>query len=52
MVIYSCTILVAVTSDCCVKRVICKTLSGTLANSEDPEQMPQNVASDQGLQFA
>ena len=47
-------ILVAVTSECCVKRVIYKIWTGfsagTLANSADPGQTPQNVASDQGLQ--
>ena len=48
-VIYSRAILVAVTSECRVKRVICKTWTGTLANSVDPDQMPQNAASDQGL---
>ena len=32
-----------------MKRVICKTWSGTLANSADPDQMPQNEASDQSL---
>ena len=47
--IYSHTSLVAVISECRVKRVICKTWTGTLANSADPDQMPQNVASDQGL---
>ena len=51
MVIYSHTILVAVMSECSVKRVICKTWTGTLANSADPDQMIQNVASDQGLPF-
>ena len=49
MVIYSRAILVAVTSKCSVKRVVCKTWTGTLANSTDPDQMSQNVASDQGL---
>ena len=47
MVIYSHAILVAVMSEWNIKRVICKTW--TLANSTDPDQMPQNVASDQGL---
>ena len=46
---YSRAILVAVTSECRVKMVICKTWTATLANSADPDQMPQNVASDQGL---
>ena len=48
MVIYSCAILITVMSECPVKKVICKTWTGTLANSEDPDQMPQNAASDQG----
>ena len=26
-------------------------IKGTLANSVDPDQMPQNVASDQGLHY-
>ena len=37
-VIYSRAILVAVTSECSVKRFICKTWTGTLANSADPDQ--------------
>ena len=41
-VIYSRAFLVAVTSECGVKRVICKTWTGSLANSGDAE-------SDQGL---
>ena len=32
-----------------IKRVIGKTWTGTLANSADPDQTPQNAASDQGL---
>ena len=48
-VTYSHAVLVTVTSKCHVKRVICKTCTWTLANSADPDQMPQNVASDQGL---
>ena len=44
MVIYSHAILVAVMSECRVKRVICKTLTGTLTNSADPDQMLQNAA--------
>ena len=52
-VIGSRIILVAVTSECCVKRVICKTWTGLgvgiLANSADPDQTPQNVAS--GMQL-
>ena len=47
MVIYSRDNLVAVTSEWSVKRVICKTWTGTLANSPDPDQTPQNAASDQ-----
>ena len=39
-------------SECCVKRVICKTCTGlstgTLANNADPDGM-QYAASDQGL---
>ena len=49
MVIYGHAILVTVTSECPVKRVICKTWTGILANSADPDQMLQNAASDQGL---
>ena len=37
------------TSEYSVKRVLCKTWTGTLANSADPDQMPQNAASDQDL---
>ena len=48
-IIYSRAILVAVTLKFRVKRVICKTWTGTLANSVDPDQTPQNAASDQGL---
>ena len=29
--------------------VICKTLTGALTNSVDPDQTPQNAASDLGL---
>ena len=32
-----------------VKRVICKTWTGTFTNSIDPDQTTQNAASDQGL---
>ena len=53
MLICSRAILVAVISECCAKTVIRKTWTGfsagTLANSADPDQMPQNMASDQGL---
>ena len=48
-VIYSRVIIVAVTSACRVKRVICKTWTGTLGSSADLDQIPQNAASDQGL---
>ena len=52
-VIYCRAILVAVTSECCVERVICKTWiglsAGTLANSADPVKMPRNATSDQCL---
>ena len=48
-VIYSHTILVAVMSECRAKRLIRKSWTGTLANSADPHQTPQKVASDQGL---
>ena len=41
------------TSECWVKRIICKTWTGfsagTCTNSADPDQTPQNAASDQGL---
>ena len=50
-VICSRTSLVGVMSESCIKRVICKTWTGlsagALANSADPDQMPQNEASDQ-----
>ena len=49
MFIYSHAVLVTVTSECSVKRIICKTWTGTLANSADQDQMLQNAASDQGL---
>ena len=48
-VIYSRAIHVTVMSECHTKTVICKTWTGTLANSAEPVQMPQNEASDQGL---
>ena len=48
-VIYSRTIPITVTSECSVKTVICITWTETLANSADPDQTPQNTASDQGL---
>ena len=48
-VIYSRAILVAVTSESRVNRVISKTLTGLLADSVDPDQTPQNAAFDQGL---
>ena len=37
------------TSECRVKRVVCKTWTGTLTNSAEPDQTPQNAASDQRL---
>ena len=37
-----------VTSERSVKRIICKTWIRTFANSVDPDQTPQNAASDQG----
>ena len=49
--IYSHSSLVAVTSEFSGKRVICKTWTGTLANSANSDQTPQNVVSDQGLHF-
>ena len=53
MVIDNRAILVVVMSECRVKRFVCKTwtrlTAGTLANSADPDQTPQNAASDQGL---
>ena len=48
-VIYSCAILVAVMSEFCVKRIIWKTWTGTLANSADPDHRLQNTSSGQGL---
>ena len=49
----SCVFFVVMTSECCVKRVICKTwtrLSAvTLGNNADPDQTPHNAESDQGL---
>ena len=48
-VIHSRAILAAVTLECRVKRVMCKTWTRTFANCVDPDQMPWNVASDQGL---
>ena len=47
--IYSGAILVTVASECPVKRVICKTWTGALANSADPDQTLQNAVSDQGM---
>ena len=48
-VIYSRTILVAMTSEYRIKRVICKTWTVTFANSADPDQTPQKAVSDQSL---
>ena len=47
MVIYSRAILITVRVPC--RGVICKTWPKTLRNSVDPDQTPQNAASDQGL---
>ena len=47
--IYSRAVLVSVKSECRVKRSICKTRTGTLANSADPDQTPKDEASYQGL---
>ena len=46
---YSRGSLVAVTSECHAKRIICKTWTGIWVNRADPDQMPQNAASNQGL---
>ena len=37
------------TSECCVTRVICKTLD--YAKDADPDQTPQNAESDKGLHY-
>ena len=53
-VIYSNINLVTVTSECRVKRVICKIWTETfrtLANSADQDQMQQNAASVQDFHF-
>ena len=42
-------IQVTVTPESCVKRVICKTWTGTLANSAYQDQTPRSAASDQGM---
>ena len=55
MIIDSRAFLATLTSECCVKRDICKTWTGlsagafNLANSADLDLTPQNAASDQGL---
>ena len=53
-VVYNCPV-VTVTSECCVKRVICYTWTafraGALANSANPDRTPQNMASDQCLHY-
>ena len=49
MVINSRAIFVTVTSECREEKIICKTLTGTFANSAYPDQTPLKVASDQGL---
>ena len=51
-VIYGRAILVAVTSESSANRVICETWTGALASSADPDQTPQNAASDQSELFA
>ena len=48
-IIYSLAFFVSVISDCSVKRVIFKAWTGTLENSADPIQTPQNEASDLSL---
>ena len=48
-VIYNRAILVTVTSECRLKTVICKTWTGTLANSVDQYQTSQNAVADLGL---
>ena len=47
--IYSLAIHVTVTSECHVKKVVCKKKNDTLANRAEPDQTLQNAASDQGL---
>ena len=47
--VYSRAILATVTSEYRVKRFVCKTLTGTLANSAEPDQTPQTAVSEQGL---
>ena len=51
-VIYSRTSLVAVMSECCVERVICKSwtglCSGTLVNSADPNQGSNEIVINSG----
>ena len=42
-------ILVAVKSECSVKRVSCKAWTGTSSDHADPDQTLQNAASDQDL---
>ena len=48
-VTYSRNGLVAVTSECSVKNVMCKIWTGTLVNSSEHDQTPQNAAPDEGL---
>ena len=43
VIINSRAIVATVTSECCVKRVICKTWTGTLANSADQDQTPRLI---------
>ena len=42
-------IRVAVSLEWRVKRVICKTWTGSFANNADPDQNQQNTVSDKGL---
>ena len=51
MVIYSCAVLVTVMPECYVKRIVCKTWTGTLEYSTHSDQMLQNSVSDQTLHF-
>ena len=48
-VIYSHAILDTVTSECSVKRVTCKTWTGTLTKTVQTDQTLQKAVSDQGL---
>ena len=50
-VIYSRAVLVGVTSECLLKKVICKTWTGTFAKNADLDQTAQNAMSDQSLYY-